>query len=89
MLSQNRVAQGNLQWSDSLLSLSLSFSSYVSPSHHSLTSPTEVAKVRVTLSHGQETRTVLSVTGATPTATTREPILTVGATVTELLTEVP
>ena len=62
------------------------------PSHTqalSLTCSTQVAQVWVALPHGQEAGAVFSVAGATPTATPWEPVLTVGATVTELLAEAP
>ena len=41
-----------------------------------LTCSTQVAQVRVALSHCQETGTVLGVAGASTTSTPREPVLT-------------
>ena len=52
------------------------------------TCPTEVAKVRVTLPHGQETGAMFSVAGPCATAAPREAVWAVRAAVTVLLAEV-
>ena len=53
-----------------------------------LTCPTEVAKVWVTLSHSKEAGAMFGIAGPCATAASREAVWTVRAAVTVLLTEV-